>query len=43
MLEKNKELSFFERIMILREFFAKRQIRGSGEGRALRGNVEEDF
>lgn len=47
MLEKYKNLSFFERIMVLREIFAKRQIVGTGSGKVSRrendGFREEDF
>lgn len=47
MLEKYKNLSFFERIMELREIFAKRQIVGTGSGKASRrddnGFREEEF
>lgn len=47
MLEKYKDLSFLERIMVLREIFAKRQIVGTGSGKVSRkendGFREEDF
>lgn len=39
-----KHTSFFERILILRSFFAKRQVKGTGEGKALRYSGEtKDF
>lgn len=45
MKEDYKNMSFYERIMTLRAFFAKRQVRGTGAGKSLdrTGENEEDF
>lgn len=42
MQDKYLELSFYERIMTLRTLFAKREIKGTGEGRTSKGNGDID-
>lgn len=44
MTDVYKHIPFFERILILRSFFAKRQVKGTGEGKALKYSGEtKDF